>query len=171
MRVTGGMLRNKNILMKAPKGIRPTASRVREALFSMLGQDLSEMTFLDAFGGSGIIGIEAYSRGATVTISEQRRGAFLSISKLVASEGWSINVVCGNAMTQLEKKWDLIFMDPPYDYDPLPWLEQACSSVLDTLVFEHASTTSMPDHVGELIKTKARQYGDCSLSFYEIAKN
>ena len=171
MRVTGGILRNKNIFLKASNGVRPTASRVREALFSMLGQDLRETTFLDAFGGSGIIGIEAYSRGAIVTISEQRRGVFLAITKMIDAEGWPIHVVCGNAMAQLDKKWDLIFMDPPYDFDPLPWIEKAQRAVLDTLIFEHSSSTTMPDQVGILLKTRSKQYGDSSLSFYEIAKN
>lgn len=166
MRITGGHLSNRHLSMSSPKGIRPTASRVREALFSILGQDLSEKRFLDAFGGSGIMGIEAYSRGADVTICEKRRGAFLAIKKFVDREVLPITVVCGSAEKMLNQEWDIIFMDPPYDFDPIPWIKKAQGSVLDILIVEHSSKTMTPDTVGLVRKIKSKRYGDCSLSFY-----
>ena len=166
MKITGGYLSSRNLSMSSPKGIRPTASRVREAIFSILGQDLSEKRFLDAFGGSGIMGIEAYSRGADVTICEKRRGSFLAIKKIVDREDWPVTLVCGSVDKVLKQKWDIIFMDPPYDFDPAPWIKKAQGSVLDILIVEHASRTIVPDQVGILRKTKSKRYGDCSLSFY-----
>ena len=166
MRITGGRLSNRHLRMSSPKGIRPTASRVREAIFSILGQDLSGVRFLDAFGGSGIMGIEAYSRGADVTICEKRRGAFLAIKKITDKEIWPISVVCNSVETILDQEWDIIFMDPPYDLDPIPWIKKAQGSVLDILIVEHSSKTFTPDKVGQLYKTKSKRYGDCALSFY-----
>ena len=166
MRITGGHLSNRQLSMSSPKGIRPTASRVREAIFSMLGQELDNVRFLDAFGGSGIMGFEAYSRGADVTICEKRKGAFLAIKKIVGKEGWPISVVLGSTDKLLNQEWDIIFMDPPYDFDPEPWIKKAQGSVLDTLIVEHSSRTDTPQQVGRLRKTKVKRYGDCALSFY-----
>ena len=166
MRITGGRLSNRHLSMSSPRGIRPTTSRVREAIFSMLGQDLSDTMFLDAFGGSGIMGFEAYSRGANVTICEKRKGAFLAIKKMVDKEQWPIFVVCGSAEKMLKKQWDVVFMDPPYDFDPEPWIKKAQGSVLDILIVEHSSRTDTPQQVGTLQKVKSKRYGDCSLSFY-----
>ena len=67
MRITGGSLRGRVVPGKVRPGVRPTSSRVREALFSMVGQDLEGVRVLDAFGGSGLLSFEAYSRGAIVT--------------------------------------------------------------------------------------------------------
>ena len=64
IRVTGGALRGRSLPARVPEGVRPTAGRVREAVFSMVGQDLRGWSVLDLFGGSGLIGIEAASRGA-----------------------------------------------------------------------------------------------------------
>lgn len=170
MRITGGHLSNRQLNMSSPKGIRPTASRVREAIFSMLGQELDEVRFLDAFGGSGIMGIEAYSRGADVTICEKRKGAFLAIKKTIGKEGWPISVVLGSADKLLNQEWDIIFMDPPYDFDPEPWIKKAQGSVLDILIVEHASRTQTPEQVGTLHKIKSKRYGDCALSFYSSSE-
>ena len=166
MRITGGKLRNRNISMHSPKGIRPTASRVREALFSMIGQDLTGIRFLDAFGGSGIVGVEAFSRGAEVMICENRRGAFLAIKNLLIQESWSIKLTLGSAERALKQKWDVVFMDPPYEYDPLPWLKMIEPDFTGQLIFEHSSKKTIPNHVGVLIRTKTKAYGECSLTFF-----
>jgi 16S rRNA G966 N2-methylase RsmD len=133
----------------------------------MIGQNLSEVRFLDAFGGSGIMGVEAYSRGANVTICEKRRGAFLAIKNLVHKKKWPIELIFGSTETVLDQTWDIIFMDPPYLYDSLPWIQMAENHTKELLIFEHSSRTSTPEEVGSLIKTKKKTYGDCALSFYE----
>lgn len=166
MRITGGVLSNRQLILSSPKGIRPTASRVREALFSMLGQELEGVRFLDAFGGSGIMGVEAYSRGAEVTICEQRKGAFLAIKKMVQKQKWPITLFFGSAEKILASDWDIIFMDPPYNFAPEPWIKKAEKHVQDCLILEHATRTKTPEQVGTLQKIKSKRYGDCSLSFY-----
>ncbi|MCE7957512.1 MAG: 16S rRNA (guanine(966)-N(2))-methyltransferase RsmD, partial [Acidobacteria bacterium ACB2] len=72
LRITGGHLRGR-VLEGVPAGVRPTASRVREALFSMVGQDLRGWSVLDAFGGTGLLALEAVSRGAAPVVVVERR--------------------------------------------------------------------------------------------------
>ena len=73
IRITGGELRGR-LIQGVPEGVRPTAGRVREALFSMVGQALQGWSALDAFGGTGLLAFEAASRGAApVTVVELRR--------------------------------------------------------------------------------------------------
>ena len=167
MRITGGKLRKRTIRVHEEKGVRPTASRVREAFFNIVGQDLEGLQFLDAFGGSGVMGIEAYSRGAVVTICENRKSAFLGIKKTIHHEKLDIQVHYGSVATILDRGWDIIFMDPPYRVVPQPWLEQAAVHVQQVLVFEHSSRTVMPEHVQNIRKCKSKRYGDSMLSFYE----
>ena len=167
MRITGGKLRKKSIRLYAEKGVRPTSSRVREAFFSIVGQDLDQLRFLDAFGGSGVMGIEAYSRGAFVTICENRKTAFHGIKKTINDENLGIQVHYGSVATILDQGWDIIFMDPPYRVAPQPWLERAAEYVQKVLVFEHCSKTIMPDRVANIRKRKSKKYGDSMLSFYE----
>ena len=73
MKLTGGQARGRSLRGRLPDGVRPTSARVREAVFSMLGQDLDGLAFLDAFGGSGLMGLEAWSRGAQVVVYERQR--------------------------------------------------------------------------------------------------
>jgi len=167
MRITGGTLKNKKISIHSVKGIRPTSSKVREAIFSMLGQDLRGVSFLDAFGGSGVMGFEAYSRGAMVTICENRKSAYRGINRTINNEALDIDIFFGSVTQVLDRTWDLIFMDPPYHFEPSYWLEKAASKVQETLIFEHSSKTEMPARVHELYKSKSKRYGDSMLTFYE----
>jgi len=169
MRITGGTLKKRKISIHSTRGIRPTSSKVREALFSMIGQELDGVSFLDAFGGSGIMGIEAYSRGALVTICENRKSAVRGIKRTIKEQGLDISIVCGSVAQVLDRKWDLVFMDPPYHFAPSFWLEQAASKVQETLIFEHSAKTKMPLRVHELYQIKSKRYGDSMLTFYEPA--
>ena len=77
MRITGGKFKNRIVRTTEQKAVRPTSAKIREAIFSMIGQNLEEKSFLDAFGGSGIMGLEARSRGAyPVLISEKNNTVF-----------------------------------------------------------------------------------------------
>jgi len=71
LRITGGEFRGRKI--KVPRGVRPTSARLREALFSILGERVREAVVLDLFAGSGALGLEALSRGARYAASVGRR--------------------------------------------------------------------------------------------------
>jgi len=123
MRITGGDLGGRRI--KAPRGdVRPTQDRVREALFSMLVERVPGCRFLDLFAGSGIVGLEAWSRGAAYVLwVESVRQTRLQLERTVASlcdDG--ARVIGGDVLRVLsrlgmETPFDVIFADPPYDFD------------------------------------------------------
>jgi len=126
IRITGGAWRSRMIQVADGPGLRPTPDRVRETLFNWLGHDLSGLSCLDAFAGSGILGFEAASRGAAkVVMIEYERRAFLQLQKNAALfNSPSIQMVCGDALKcapAVASHCDLIFLDPPYRQG---WLEK-----------------------------------------------
>jgi 16S rRNA (guanine966-N2)-methyltransferase len=118
VRVVAGEFRGRRLA--APRGMRtrPTADRVREALFSMLG-DVTGTRVLDLYAGSGALGIEALSRGAESAVFVEREArAAAVIERNLASLGLDQPVVRQDALRFLarhEGTFDLVFCDPPYD--------------------------------------------------------
>lgn len=156
MRVIAGKARR--ILLRTPEGkdTRPTTDRIKETLFNMLQYDLADCTFLDLFGGSGGIGIEALSRGAGFCVFvEQNPAAAACIRENLKATGLEAQALVMNcdalaALKRLEPKryrFDYIFMDPPYDQElerrMLEYL--AGSSLIDkqsTVIIEASLETS-----------------------------
>jgi 16S rRNA (guanine966-N2)-methyltransferase len=118
MRVVAGAYKGRRL--KSPRGqrTRPTADRVREALFSMLG-DVSGADVLDLYAGSGALGIEALSRGAASAVFVERdRRAASALSSNLESVGVQAEVRRQDALRFLgaaDGAFDLVFLDPPYD--------------------------------------------------------
>jgi 16S rRNA (guanine966-N2)-methyltransferase len=123
VRVVAGEFRGRRLA--APRGVRtrPTADRVREALFSMLG-DVSGTRVLDLYAGSGALGIEALSRGAASAVFVERDArAAATISRNLDALGAEGDVRRQDALRFLasgEGPFDLVFCDPPYDLAPSP---------------------------------------------------
>lgn len=178
MRVIAGSLRGR--MLHEPHGHRshPMSEKIRGALFNALG-DIEGLTFLDAFAGSGAIAIEAISRGAANVIAiDKDRSAHTVLDKNVEelklkdqiktiranAAGWSIH--------NMEKKFDVVVLDPPYD--------QIKTGQLQTLISRHVKTgglavLSFPGHAAvpdfdrtELVLTK--NYSDAQLAFYRKLK-
>lgn len=127
VRIIGGELRSRMISFPDVEGLRPTPDRVRETLFNWLGQTLHGRTCLDMFAGSGALGFEAASRGAErVVMVEMNRAALHALQDNVKKLG------CANVSVQgqdgLEfvsrdgQRYDVIFLDPPFQSDYLPKL-------------------------------------------------
>jgi 16S rRNA (guanine966-N2)-methyltransferase len=120
MRVVAGELGGRKLVAPAGPGTRPTADRVREALFSILG-DVSELRVLDLYAGSGALGIEALSRGAAEAVFvDSSQAAVTAIRRNLSELGIDAVVARRNALAYLAgaasgQPYDLVFADPPYD--------------------------------------------------------
>jgi 16S rRNA (guanine966-N2)-methyltransferase len=121
VRVVAGELRGRRLAVPAGGKTRPTADRVREALFSILG-DVSGLRVLDLFAGSGALAIEALSRGASqAVLVESDRAAQAAIERNLADldvEGARLvrrDALAWLASTDADGPYDLVFCDPPYD--------------------------------------------------------
>ena len=120
MRVVAG--KAKGVVLKTPEGMetRPTADRVKEALFSILQFDLPGTKVLDLFGGTGQLGIEAISRGAKSAVFVDAGDAPCKLIKenlrraKMEGEGRVVRADYLQFLSQCREKFDIIFLDPPY---------------------------------------------------------
>ena len=119
IKIISGKMRGKTIIFDSSKKIRPTLGRVKETIFNWLGNDLRDSKALDLFGGSGSLGFEANSRGATVTIVEKDKSVFRKIKRNIDEHKMqNIEVYNSDAIyfiRLVKETYDIIFLDPPYD--------------------------------------------------------
>lgn len=182
MRVIAGRLGGRRLSAPRGRGTRPTSDRVREALFSMLG-DIEGAAVLDLYAGTGALGIEALSRGARRAVFvENARPALAALAENLATLGieGEARVVAqpvarASDLVAREGPFDLILVDPPYVA-----LAEAAAAVARVvgpqgaggglapggrLVIEHASRDAAPEIPG-LTLVRTRSYGEASLSLY-----
>ncbi len=119
IRIIGGQWRRTKLAVLTRPDLRPTPDRVRETLFNWLGQDLAGWRCLDAFAGTGALGLEAASRNATqVRMVESDVQLAAQIKQLAQKLGATqVEVSRGDALAALQAysaHWDLIFLDPPF---------------------------------------------------------
>ncbi|MFY9458652.1 MAG: 16S rRNA (guanine(966)-N(2))-methyltransferase RsmD [Aquabacterium commune] len=129
VRIIGGQWKRTPLPVPVAAGLRPTSSRVRETLFNWLGQDLSDWRVLDAFAGSGALGLEAASRGASAVLLERDAALVASLRTLVQRlKASQVQVVQADALAWMARSggvnltaaataqpFDLVFLDPPFD--------------------------------------------------------
>src|SRR5262245_57043500 len=172
MRVTGGRLGGRR-LVAPPSGVRPTADRVREALFARL-RDLDGVCVLDLYAGTGALGIEALSRGAERAVFVERSNASLAALRrnLLALELGACTGVVRGALRRLageRMRFDLVLADPPYDDRELaaPLSLLVSGGLLApgaTVVVERSRRHPLPDVAG-LVSQGSRRYGDTELEW------
>ena len=179
MRITTGKYKARNI--KMPKGIRPTQNKVRKALFDILG-DIENLSFLELFAGSGAVGLEALSRGVReLTLVEYNRDCLLAMRKNIESlkvKACSIYPQEASAaiiaLQRQGRKFDIIFLDPPYYKDMAKKTLQTLSAY-DILapnglvVVQHFKKENLPETLGVFILFKQNIYGESMLTFYRKA--
>lgn len=173
MRVIAGRFRSRRLKALPGLSTRPTPDRLREALFSILAPRIEGAVFIDAYAGTGAVGIEALSRGATRAIFiERSRQAIRLIRENLAALGLlgSADIASGKASTLLPRyKADIVFLDPPYDmereYDAC--LDALAENPPELVIAQHASRFEPPEGAGVLKRTRVVRHGDNSLSFYE----
>ena len=186
MRVIAGEFRSRPLV--APKGLdtRPTSDRLRETLFNVLAPRIAGSAFFDLYAGSGAVGIEALSRGAShVIFVEHAAPALRAIRSNLASLGirgnYSIEshrvAATLRRLASSEPKATIVFLDPPYnnaeEYDStLALLGGECLPLLAPgaiVVAEHLRKVNLPDTAGALHRYRTLKQGDSILSFYSIA--
>ncbi len=139
VRIIGGTLRSRQIRFSESDGLRPTADRIRETLFNWLQQDIEQAVCLDLFAGSGALGFEAASRGAARVDLVESQPAVVrklreNIESLQLSQSANVAVHTQTASTWLQAqtggdiKYDLVFLDPPYNDRCLPEISKLLAS-------------------------------------------
>ena len=181
MRVIAGAYKGRNLKSPPSLNVRPTSDRLRETLFNVIAPRIEDARFLDLCAGSGAIGIEALSRGAShVTfVDRSRRSCTLIESNVelcrVSEEQQEI--YCSDAYEFLRQTraepWDNIYFDPPYQDDYLKTLNFAGANTSKLLtedgilIAEHHHKNALPENVGSLSRVRVLKQGDSSLSFYQ----
>lgn len=163
------------------KSIRPTTSKVREALFNILRDKIREASFLDLYAGTGAIGIEALNQGASeVVFVEASKGYAQNIKQKIAKLGFAerSRVIVKKVLSFLkgeelkDKSFDIIFLDPPYHADEINNALTAIgkSHLLKregVVIAEHFVKRQLPHEFGSLQFIKDYKYGDTILSLYK----
>jgi len=156
--------------------VRPTPDRMRETLFNILMTEIDGAVFVDAYAGTGAVGIEALSRGARhVIFIEKNRAAadLIRLNLATLGAGARAQVVQGSAGLHLGGiDADIVFLDPPYPK------EREYAASMDALegrgkglvIFQHSSRLELPERFGEFSKYRALRQGDNALSFYRVKR-
>ena len=184
MRIIAGAARGRRLVAPTGDTVRPTADRVREALFSSLMPLLPGARVLDAFAGSGALGLEARSRGAAhVTLVEQDRRALIALRRNVETIALDGTVVLAGDVLRMAgtgriagAPFDLVLLDPPYALE-----EQRLARLLDdllhslavgaTVVVERAASAPAPGWPADLRPVSERRYGSTRLHRAEHAQD
>ena len=181
MKVISGTLKGRNIEGYNIEGTRPTMDRVKESLFATIQNEIKESIVLDLFAGSGQLGIEAISNGANRCYFVDNNKEVIKIlnknitslnikenSKVILSD-WKKSL---NDFANQNIKFDLIFVDPPYDYNVYEKILEKVSSLNlltenGQIILEH-SNLKFKDRYNNLILYKEKKYGSKSVNIYKI---
>ncbi len=184
MRVVAGELKGRRLTAPRGRGTRPTADVVKVACLDALAPRLPGARFLDLFAGSGAVGIEALSRGASECVFvEQDRAAVAALRENLRRLGVAgrARIVVRDALAALETlkregaPFRVVFLDPPYGdslaADTLSVLADGVLLVPEGVaVVQHFTKAPVPDRVGSLIAFKRRRFGETTLTFFRIAE-
>lgn len=172
MRVIAGEFKSRKLASVTGWDVRPTPDRLRETMFSILGPVIAGAVFVDAYAGSGSVGIEALSRGASRGVFIERSTAALEVLRAnIASLGLQgrANVLRGKATGALAGfKADIVFLDPPY-LEPEEYGLSMAVLKAPLVVAQHASREVLEERYGLLARYRMVKQGDNTLSFYRVA--
>lgn len=177
VRIVGGTLRGRRLRV-LDRGVRPTSERTREAIFDILGLGSVEgARVLDLYAGTGALGTEALSRGASsADFVERDRAVARKLEESLEELGLGavarvhVGDLDHGLPAELRGPWGIVFLDPPYDGDAGErWVEAAARDGLlgadGILVYERRKGTKAPAPVGLVLLTD-RTYSDTAVAFY-----
>lgn len=173
MRVIAGQFRSRRLKSVPGLDTRPTPDRLRESLFSILAPRIEGCVFVDAYAGTGAVGIEALSRGAErVVFIEKNREAIAVLRENLVSLGVTAaaNVIAAKAARAVgQYPGDIVFLDPPYEAEKeySACLEALGETSTPLVIAQHSRKFDPGDEAGRLRRTRVVRQGDNALSFYE----
>ncbi|MGN0701596.1 MAG: 16S rRNA (guanine(966)-N(2))-methyltransferase RsmD [Lentihominibacter sp.] len=186
MRVITGKYRGRKLNTPQDYDIRPTSDKAKEALFSILANHIYGSRVLDLFAGTGSLGIEALSRGASYCLFADASGKSLKLvnenlehckveekTRVAAGDYKKIlNNLSDRIRDGLEEPFDIILLDPPYNKGLLPdafeLIRQGSILARDgVIVAEHRKEEILPDEMSGFRRIKERRYGVVALSIYD----
>jgi 16S rRNA (guanine966-N2)-methyltransferase len=172
MRVVAGELRGRRLAAPTDGSIRPTTDKVREAVFNALTSldAIVDARVADLYAGSGALGIEALSRGAAhCTFVDRRRAALSTVDANLAALDLRdrARVVAGDARSVVSRlDVDLVFADPPYEFDDWARLLAAMPADVGLVVAEAAAAVAAPSGWSQ---ARVKRYGRTWVTFLEPA--
>ena len=184
LRIIGGDLRGKKLHSIRGAKIRPTADRLRESIFNILGLRVRDTVVLDLFAGTGALGLEALSRGAdSAVLIENDKRALSLIERNIRSCNlpdkartikWDIKKNL-NCIKSIRPAFGLVFMDPPYNgktiKPSLLNLHRSGSMEEDALIIvEHSPLEAIPEDILGLTIVDQRRYGKTLVSFLNFVE-
>ncbi len=187
MRIIAGEYKGRRL--KEPRGVHlhPTSERVREALFSIIGERLREARFLDLYAGTGAVGIEALSRGAQLVVFVESHSA----SRALIEENLThcgltphASIIPYSADAYLQESmggqtlppFDIVFADPPYEESIAEQLlallgDSTKISAKTLVILEHSKHIPIPAQVGQLTQMRQYRYGDTILTVFKTSES
>ena len=183
MRIVAGKYGSPRLKSPGKLRLRPTSDRLRETLFDILGPSMEGSLFIDAYAGTGAVGIEALSRGARrVIFVEIARGPVALIRQNLEMLGATADaeILHEDALKGLARlhargeQADFLFLDPPYEdqeeYQGVFELLSHSAPLTPNgiVIMEHRSTFPLPDFAGRLEAFRRVRQGDATLSFYRL---
>lgn len=178
MKITGGEACGRVIEMPAHPGVRPTGSKMREALFNILGKLVENAHFLDLFAGSGLIGFEALSRGAAFLTAVEKNSPCADVIRANAEKlGYEkktkiIQTDFRRAIASLNAdQFNIVFADPPYMSEHSKLVvklvaQQKLLKAKGLLIVEHDKGLSLESEDKSLRLMECRPYGQSAFSFF-----
>lgn len=177
MRIVGGKYKSRTLVEFGGYDVRPTSDKVRESFFNIIQNSIYGAKFLDLFCGTGAMGIEALSRGASkVFFNDKARESLVilrkNLDKLKVEEDYSVSNL--DALTLLKttsEKFDIIYVDPPYKIDMGKDVIYNCKGKLGEngfIVLEDEKP--FDDEIDGFIKFDQRKYGRVHLTFFREEK-
>ena len=157
-------------------GLRPTPDRVRETLFNWLGQDLSGAACLDLFAGSGALGFEAASRGASrvVMIESDRVSLRMLEASRAALGAAQVEVIGDDAdayLARARERFDVVFLDPPFRQNAVPGLLARLPRILGARARVYAESATPVDAQANWRELKRARAGGVSYQLFEWGGN
>ena len=198
MRVIAGFLKGRRLASPSWDGLRPTSDKLRETLFNLLAPRIAGARVLDGYAGTGAIGIEALSRGAsavTFVDSDRRAQALVeeNLARCGIAEGYAIiRERVERALDTLRDRarsapFDLVLLDPPYnrrpggsggpggpgdpgEFDTVLAAAGVVMAADGLLVLEHSRKRATPEAAGVLVRTREVTSGDSALTLYAVKR-